>query len=143
MTGQLITSDGIYIVGKMLLAVIKSSKQDSNAQPFIYVNNRYIYNRGEWDTRRYHMEILILVLAMVVVGLIVGFVAGLIWKDDRPIGVKGDYLAAVITAVITGLIDWFVIPAMGFSDTLKYLGLVFEPAIMALLVLWVIRLAKK
>ena len=89
------------------------------------------------------MEIIILVLAMVLVGLIVGFVAGLIWKDDRPIGVKGDYLAAVITAVITGLIDWFVIPAMGFSDTLKYLGLVFEPAIMALLVLWVIRLAKK
>ncbi len=89
------------------------------------------------------MEILILVLAMVVVGLIVGFVAGLIWKDDRPIGIKGDYLAAVITAVITGLLDWFVIPAMGFSDTIKYLGLAFEPAAMALLALWVIRLAKK
>lgn len=89
------------------------------------------------------MEILIIVLAMVVVGLIVGFVAGLIWKEERPIGVKGDYLVAVITAVITGLIDWFVIPAMGFSDTLKYLGLAFEPALMALLALWVIRLAKK
>lgn len=89
------------------------------------------------------MEILILVLAMVVVGLVMGFVGGLIWKDDRPIGVKGDYLVAVIAAVITGLISWFVIPAMGFSDTLKYLSLAFEPAIMALLALWVVRLAKK
>jgi uncharacterized membrane protein YeaQ/YmgE (transglycosylase-associated protein family) len=80
---------------------------------------------------------------MVVVGLIMGFVAGFIWKDDRPIGVKGDYLVAVIAAVITGLLDWFVIPAMGFSDTIKYLGLAFEPAGMALLALWVIRLAKK
>ena len=88
------------------------------------------------------MEILILVLAMVVVGLIVGFVAGLIWKDDRPIGVKVDYLAAVITAVITGLIDWFVIPAMGFSDTVKWLGIITEPALSALLVLWIIRKAK-
>jgi hypothetical protein len=32
---------------------------------------------------------------------------------------------------------------MGFSDTIKYLGLAFEPAGMALLALWVIRLAKK
>ncbi len=88
------------------------------------------------------MEILILILAMVVVGLIMGFIAGLIWKDNRPIGVKGDYIAAVITAVIVGLMDWFVIPAMGFSDTVKWLGIITEPALSALLVLWIIRKAK-
>jgi len=88
------------------------------------------------------MEILILILAMVVVGLIMGFIAGLIWKDNRPIGVKGDYIAAVITTVIVGLIDWFVIPAMGFSDTVKWLGIITEPALSALLVLWIIRKAK-
>lgn len=79
---------------------------------------------------------------MVVVGLIMGFIAGLIWKDNRPIGVKGDYIAAVITTVIVGLIDWFVIPAMGFSDTVKWLGIITEPALSALLVLWIIRKAK-
>ena len=88
------------------------------------------------------MEILILILAMIVVGLIMGFIAGLIWKDNRPIGVKGDYIAAVITAVIVGLLDWFVIPAMGFSDTVKWLGIITEPALSALLVLWIIRKAK-
>ena len=89
------------------------------------------------------MEILLLIVAMIVVGLIVGFVAGLIWKDNRPIGVKGDYVVAVITAVLTGLLDWVVIPAMGFSQTLAIIGLIFEPPLMALFVLWLIRKAKQ
>ena len=88
------------------------------------------------------MEILILVLAMIVVGLLIGWIAGFIWKDNRPIGVGGDYIAAVVSAVVTGLLDWFVIPAMGFSDTMKYLGTAMEPAGMALIVLWIIRKAK-
>jgi uncharacterized membrane protein YeaQ/YmgE (transglycosylase-associated protein family) len=89
------------------------------------------------------MQIIILILIMLVVGVIIGWLAGLIWKGQRPIGVRGDYLAAVITAVLVGLIDWFVIPAMGFSDTMKYLGVALEPAIGALLVMWIIRLAKQ
>lgn len=89
------------------------------------------------------MDILILIVVMIVVGLLMGWVAGFIWKDNRPIGVRGDYLAAVISAVVTGLLDWFVIPAMGFSDSLKYIGTAIEPAAMALIVLWIIRAAKK
>jgi uncharacterized membrane protein YeaQ/YmgE (transglycosylase-associated protein family) len=89
------------------------------------------------------MQIVILVIIMLVVGLIMGWIGGLIWKDKRPIGVAGDYIAAVITAVVVGLMDWYVIPAMGFSDTMKYLGVAIEPALSALLVLWVIRLARK
>jgi len=89
------------------------------------------------------MEVLFVVGAMVLVGLLMGFIAGLIWKDDRPIGVRGDYIVAIISAVIMGLIDWYVIPAMGFSDTMKWIGIIFEPALGALLVLWLIRVAKK
>ncbi len=89
------------------------------------------------------MEILILIGAMVVVGLVIGFLAGLIWKGDRPLGVKGDYIVATTSTVVIGLLDWFVIPAMGFSDTVKWLGILTEPALGALLALWVIRLAKK
>ncbi|MCK5315133.1 MAG: hypothetical protein KAJ53_08425, partial [Anaerolineales bacterium] len=73
------------------------------------------------------MEALIVIVAMVIVGLIMGFVAGLIWKDNRPIGVAGDYIASVITTVIVGLIDWYLIPALGFSDTIKIIGIIFEP----------------
>ena len=89
------------------------------------------------------MEILLVIVAMVVVGLIMGFVAGLIWKDNRPIGVTGDYVASVITTVIVGLMDWYLIPALGFSNTMKIIGIMLEPALAALLVLWIIRKAKQ
>ena len=89
------------------------------------------------------MTILILIVAMIVVGLIIGWLAGLIWKNKRPIGVRGDYIASVITAVVVGLLDWYVIPAMGFSDSLRNLGVAMEPALGALLVLWIIRQAKR
>ena len=89
------------------------------------------------------MDILILIVAMIVVGLIVGAVAGAIWKENRPIGVKGDYIVAVIAAILTGFLDWYVIPAMGFSDTLKYFGVALEPPMASLAVLWLIRVAKK
>ena len=89
------------------------------------------------------MQIVILIVAMVIVGLIIGWLAGPIWKNKRPIGVNGDYLAAVISAVAIGLMDWYVIPAMGFSVTMRNLGVALEPALGALLVLWIIRQAKK
>jgi uncharacterized membrane protein YeaQ/YmgE (transglycosylase-associated protein family) len=89
------------------------------------------------------MNIVILIIAMIVVGLIAGWLAGPIWKNKRPIGVQGDYTAAIITAIVVGLMDWYVIPAMGFSDSLRNLGVALEPFLGALLVLWIIRLAKK
>ncbi|MFC2064013.1 GlsB/YeaQ/YmgE family stress response membrane protein [Chloroflexota bacterium] len=88
------------------------------------------------------MDIVLMLVAMVIVGLVAGWLAGLIWKTNRPIGVSGDYIVAVISAVVIGLIDWLVIPAMGFSDTVKYLGIATEPLLGALLVLWIIRKAK-
>jgi len=89
------------------------------------------------------MNIVILIVAMLVVGLIAGWLAGPIWKNKRPIGVQGDYIAAILTAIVVGLMDWYVIPAMGFSDSLRNLGVATEPFLGALLVLWIIRLAKK
>ncbi|MBC8503407.1 MAG: hypothetical protein ISR58_22315 [Anaerolineales bacterium] len=89
------------------------------------------------------MEILILIVAMVIVGVVIGWVAGLIWKDNRPIGVNGDYFVAIVSAIVVGLLDWYVIPAMGFSDNIKLIGAALEPPLSALAVLWVIRVAKK
>jgi uncharacterized membrane protein YeaQ/YmgE (transglycosylase-associated protein family) len=88
------------------------------------------------------MDVLILLVVMVIVGAVIGAIAGVIWKDDRPIGIAGDYIAAILATVIIGLMDWFVIPAMNFSNTIKYLGVAIEPALGALIVLWIIRKAK-
>ena len=89
------------------------------------------------------MEYVYLVLAMIVVGGIVGYLAGVIWKDNRPIGVVGDYLVAIGVAIVFGILDWIVIPAMDFSDTLKYIGVALEPPLGALLALWIVRKAKQ
>ncbi|MGA9531433.1 MAG: hypothetical protein WBR18_01845 [Anaerolineales bacterium] len=89
------------------------------------------------------MPLLILVLAMIVVGLVIGFAAGRIWKEAPPLGSPGDYVVAVVTAVAVGLLDWFVIPAMGFSDSLKYVGIALEPALGALIVLWLIQRSRQ
>jgi uncharacterized membrane protein YeaQ/YmgE (transglycosylase-associated protein family) len=89
------------------------------------------------------MQVFLLVVGMLAVGLLISWLAGPIWKDNRPIGVTGDTVVAIVVAVAIGLMDWFVVPAMGFSDTLKYLGVAIEPALGALLVLWIIRRAKK
>jgi len=88
------------------------------------------------------MEILILVAAMVVVGLIMTYVSKLIWKDELPVGMPNAYIVGIATTIIVGLLDWFVIPAMGFSDTLKYLGIASEPALSVPLVFWIIKKAR-
>jgi len=89
------------------------------------------------------MDILVLVGVMVVVGIVIGALAGPIWKGERPLGATWDYVISIVTAVAVGLLDYFVIPAMGFSDTMKWLGVAIEPALGALIVLWIVRRAKK
>lgn len=88
------------------------------------------------------IQILILIAAMVVIGLAIGALAGVIWKDNRPLGVSGDYIAAILSTILMGFVDWFLIPAMGFSQTIRWVGVVLEPPAAALIVLWLIRKAR-
>jgi hypothetical protein len=89
------------------------------------------------------MDIVILILAMAGAGLLMAGLAGVIWKGERPRGLSGDVAAAVITAIVVGVAEWFVIPAMGLSDTLRLLFVATEPALAALLVLWLIRRSRR
>jgi uncharacterized membrane protein YeaQ/YmgE (transglycosylase-associated protein family) len=89
------------------------------------------------------MQILILVVVMVLVGLLMGAIASLIWKENQPFGAVGDYVISILSAIVIGLVDWYVIPAMGFSDTLKWIGVATEPALGALFILWLVRRAKR
>ena len=82
------------------------------------------------------MDIYLLIAGMVVVGAVMGILGGVIWKEPRPYGIAGDLAASIFTTVVIGLIDWYIIPEMGFSDQMKYLGVALEPILGALLVLW-------
>jgi hypothetical protein len=88
------------------------------------------------------MDIVLLITAMIVVGLVMTYVARLIWKDSMPVTGSAAYIVGIVTTIAVGLLDWVVIPAMGFSDTLKYLGVASEPALCVLLVFWIIKKAK-
>lgn len=89
------------------------------------------------------MDILIVAGAMFLIGLLMGFIAGKIWEEDRPIGVRGDYVVAVLVTVIVGVLEWFLLPRIGFSQTITIIAVAFEPALSALFVLWLIRKAKR
>jgi uncharacterized membrane protein YeaQ/YmgE (transglycosylase-associated protein family) len=89
------------------------------------------------------MDLVLLIVGMIVLGAVVGALAGVIWKGERPYGALGDYGLAILVAVVIGLVDWFVIPAMNFSDTVKYLGVATEPLLGALAVLWLLRRARR
>ena len=84
------------------------------------------------------MEILLVIVGMAVVGVGLGYFAGMLWPE-RPFGMRGDLLVGAGAAVVIGLIDWYVIPAMGFSATMKWLGILLEPALGALCLLWLVR----
>ena len=76
---------------------------------------------------------------LVIAGLLMGYLAGVIWKQERPLGMNGDLGIGVLVTLLIGFLDWFLIPALGFSNDLKYLAVAIEPAIGALIVLWIIR----
>lgn len=89
------------------------------------------------------MEIVYLVLAMIGVGAAIGALGGAIWKGNRPYGLGGDLAAGILTAVVVGLLDFYVIPQLGFSEQMKWLGVALEPPLGALVVLWAMRRIKK
>jgi hypothetical protein len=62
------------------------------------------------------LQVLIIIGIMIVVGALIGFIAGLIWKDNRPIGVKGDYLIIVL----------LVLKGITLSQSSPLLSLVWE-----------------
>jgi len=88
-------------------------------------------------------EYIFLVLAMILVGIVIGWLGDKIFKGERPKGIQGDILAATLTTVIVGLLDWIVIPMIIEGDTIRLLGVIFEPALGALLVLWIMRRASQ
>ena len=86
------------------------------------------------------MDAVIVIVIMIVVGAAMGWLGkNVIWKDDR----KNDMVIGVITAVIVGLMDWYLIPWMGMSQTWRYIGVAVEPALSALLIMWLVRYANK
>jgi uncharacterized membrane protein YeaQ/YmgE (transglycosylase-associated protein family) len=79
----------------------------------------------------------------VVLGLLCGWLAGVVWKKPRPFGMGGDLIAGLLTVIIVGLADWFLVPAIGIHGISVLIIAILEPVIGAFIVFWLMRLYKK
>lgn len=90
------------------------------------------------------MVLIVLIAIWVVLGLLMGILAGSIWKGERPYGQWADYVIAILLAIGTGLIDWYLVADwFNLEGTLKFLAAIVEPAVVSLLGLWVLRLIRR
>jgi uncharacterized membrane protein YeaQ/YmgE (transglycosylase-associated protein family) len=89
------------------------------------------------------MPPLVYFLIWIVIGVLAGALADPIWKGRRPYGELADYIVAIIVTVITGLLDWYVLPLFGIKGTFKFVIAVIEPALAALFALWIMRIIRK
>ena len=91
------------------------------------------------------MSLLILFVIWAIIGLGLGYYATSIFKGERPYGLNGDLIAGVLTAVVVGLLDWFLIPMLfpNMGQIVVFLAAIVEPWIIVLIVLWVLRYIKR
>jgi uncharacterized membrane protein YeaQ/YmgE (transglycosylase-associated protein family) len=89
------------------------------------------------------MPPLVYFLIWIVIGVLAGALADPIWKGRRPYGEVADYIVAIIATVVTGLADWYVLPLIGITGTFKFVIAVIEPALVALVALWIMRIIRK
>jgi len=89
-------------------------------------------------------SLIILFVIWIVLGLVVGYGASGIFKGERPYGLGGDLTAALLSEIIVGLMDWFLIPVMlpNMAPIWKFAAALVEPFLTALIVLWLMRYLK-
>lgn len=90
------------------------------------------------------MNLLMIMIALwVVLGLVCGWLAGVFWKKERPFGMRGDLIAGLVTVVLVGLADWYLMPAIGIHGISVLVIAILEPVISAFIVFWLMRIYKK
>ena len=89
------------------------------------------------------LDLIVMIVVWIVIGLLVGLLAGSIWKGERPIGEAGDYLLSIAATVITGLLDWWILPLIKIEGAGKLIIAIIEPPLVALAVLWLVRRLKR
>ncbi len=83
-------------------------------------------------------------IVLLLIGVLTGWGIPLAAKSSRPYGLLGDVLVSASTLVILGLVEWiFILPAFGFTGWLAIVAAIGDPWGLALILLWLMRRAKK
>jgi uncharacterized membrane protein YeaQ/YmgE (transglycosylase-associated protein family) len=89
------------------------------------------------------MDLIVMIVIWIVIGLVMALLAGSIWKGERPLGEAGDYLISIAASVITGFLDWYILPLLNIEGAVKFIAAILEPALVALFILWLVRKLKR
>ena len=79
----------------------------------------------------------------IVVGLLVGALAGIVAKSEPPYGLTVDIIASVLTMVIVGLGDYYILPLVRITSVVRFIVMVLEPLCGVVLVLWLLRVVRR
>ena len=88
-------------------------------------------------------SIIIWFIIWVVVGLLVGALASMVTKSEPPYGLAIDVGVSVLTMVVVGLFDYYILPLIGITGALMFAVSILEPLLSAMLVLWLLRVIKR
>lgn len=85
----------------------------------------------------------IYLITWVLLGLLGGALAGIVTGNEPPYGLAADLATSVLTMIGVGLLDYFILPLMGFEGTIRFVAAIFEPLLSAALVLWLLRVIRR
>ncbi|MFQ5614305.1 MAG: hypothetical protein ACE5H9_19460 [Anaerolineae bacterium] len=90
-------------------------------------------------------SLVILFVLWLIIGLLVSFAAPNLFRGERPYGLNGDLAVSVIVVILVGLADWYLLPLIlpNLARLFRFLITLVEPAVGALLVLWLMRRFKR
>jgi hypothetical protein len=99
-----------------------------------------------FDAIRREVDVSVLFIYLVLwvlLGLLVGAMAGLVGRGDPPYGPAVDIGASVLTMIGIGMLDYAILPLLGYTGTLRFVAMVAEPLIAVVIVLWLLRAIKR
>jgi hypothetical protein len=87
--------------------------------------------------------LIIFLILWVLIGLLAAALASLIGRAEPPYGLAVDIGASVLTMIVVGLVDYAILPLLGYTGTLRFVAMVAEPLVAVVIVLWLLRLLKR
>jgi uncharacterized membrane protein YeaQ/YmgE (transglycosylase-associated protein family) len=86
------------------------------------------------------MGTVVLAIVLAIIGVLAGWLGPMAVNSRRPYGMAGDIIAAVLTMLVLGLVEWlWIIPLFGFPNWLNLAASIGDPLVLALIVLWLLR----
>ncbi|HBH35167.1 MAG TPA: hypothetical protein DDW45_01795 [Gammaproteobacteria bacterium] len=84
-----------------------------------------------------------LLLIVLVGSILVGWLVPMAFKSERPYGIAGDIIIPTIVGVLYAFIIYqYIVPMVGLTGWLAFIGTAAESIAMAALTLWILRKIK-